>query len=51
MTGLRSGCLRLPWPESRMEPCPVGLPWGTLEGPLLVDPGELAGVTGVSCRV
>ena len=47
MTGLRSGCLRLP--EGRMGPCPVGLPWGMLEGPLLDDPGDPAGVTGGSC--
>lgn len=35
--------------EGRTEVCPVGLPWGMLEAPLLVDPGEPAGVSGGSC--
>ena len=34
-----------------MGPCPVGMPWGMLEGPLLDDPGDPAGVTGGSCRL
>ena len=51
MTGLRSGCLRVLWPEGlcRTEPCPVGLPWCTLAGtdPLLGNASADAG--GPAC--